>query len=160
MLLSDAALTRILTCDPALPEEAAPALIEALGKLFVQFQREGRCGASAVSIEASGRAIVIAWEGPPLSGCSHDKISQVLSAHESRTGCALLAAPPLLVAVAGQPRALLRGELRRLAAAGDIGPEAATWDVRATTLGGWRMAAGMPLNQSALAQLLTPPPAA
>lgn len=158
MPLADNALTRIMTCDPALPAEAIPALVDALVKLFAQFQREGRCGASEVLVEVDGRALVIAWEGPALSGCSHDKISQILGLHETRTDCALLAAPPLLVAVAGQPQALMRGGLRQRLAQGTVGPDSPTWDIRASTLGAWRAAAGQPFAGSAVAELVAQPP--
>ena len=153
-MLSATALVRVLTIDPALPAAAAPDLISALEKLFAQFTREDRCHAHAITVEADGRALVIAWEGAPLSGCSHDKINQVLSAHEGRTGCSLLAAPPLLVAVAGTPQALMRGGLRRLIQDGQVGPDSASWDVRATTLGAWRDSAGKPFAGSAVAALL------
>ena len=153
-MLSANALVRVLTIDPALPAAAAPDLISALDKLFVQFTREDRCHAHAITVEADGRALVIAWEGAPLSGCSHDKINQVLMTHETRTGSSLLAAPPLLVAVAGKPQALMRGSLRQLIQDGQVDPDSATWDVRATTLGAWQAAAGKPFADSPVATLL------
>jgi hypothetical protein len=152
--LPDDARVRVLTCDPALIGMPAESLVAALGKLFEQFIREDRCTEYAVAIEAAGRALTIAWRGPPLSGCSHDKISQLLASHEARSGCALLTAPPLLVEVAGRPQPMLRGELRRLYATGEITDASRTWEIRAETLGVWRAGAGKPLGVSSLTTML------
>lgn len=134
--LSDGAQLRVLAADPALAPEAAAALSGAVERLFLQFIREGRCAAAEVSVEQGGCFLVIAWDGPALSGCSHDKIAQVVTAHEARHGVRLLDAPP--IAVGDPPWLVDRNGLKELLAAGAITAASPWWDVRATTLGAWR----------------------
>jgi len=83
--LSSCALIRVFASEPAMPPVVASEMVAAIEKLLTQFTREGRCTVAAASTEADGRFLVIAWEGPPLSGCSHDKIAQVIAAYEVRS---------------------------------------------------------------------------
>lgn len=134
--LPDTAQLRVLAADPILVPPAAQALVHALELLFVQFVREGRCAAGAISVERDGRFAVIAWDGPALSGCSHDKIAQVAAAHEGRHGVRLLDTPP--IAVGDPPRLVDRAGLKALVAAGDVSAASPWWDLRSATLGAWR----------------------
>ncbi len=127
-MLPDTAPVRILTCEPPLAE--GPALEAALGKLLAQFVREGRCAAGEATVAAGGRAIVIAWDGPALSGCSHDKINGVVTAFAPQA----LVSPPILV----EGACCLRGDLKRRVAAGEVTATTPWWDVRVTTLGAWQ----------------------
>ena len=127
-MLPDTALVRILTCEPPVAE--ASALVAALDKLFAQFVRENRCSAWTVTVEVTGRAVVLAWEGGPLSGCSHDKINGVMGAFAPQA----LISPPILI----EGACLMRGDLKRRLGAGEVGPTTPWWDVRVTTLGDWR----------------------
>jgi hypothetical protein len=154
--LGDDALVRLLAVDPPLSPAAAQALLAALDKLLAQFAREGRLQRWAVASEAGGAALVIAWEGPPISGCSHDKLAQVLAKHEAESGSSMLAAPPILIEVAGRPRAIDRAALKALVAAGQAGPGSTHWDLRVTTLGAWRRRGRRPAGETWLAPLLAP----
>ena len=149
--LPDRALLRVLAADPALAPESAAALAAAIERLFVQFIREGRCAAAEVGVERDGRFLVIAWDGPALSGCSHDKIAQVVAAHEARCGARLLDAPP--IAVGDPPLLVDRAGLKALVAGGGLDADAPWWDLRAATLGAWR-AGPVPLAHSPFARVL------
>lgn len=154
--LDDAALVRLLAVDPPLGADASAALTGALDKLLAQFAREGRLTRWAVAAEAGGAALVIAWEGPAISGCSHDKLAQVLARHEESSGSRLLDAPPILLEVDGRPRAVDRATLKALVAAGRAGPTSTHWDLRVGTLGAWRSHGRRPARETWLAPLLTP----
>jgi hypothetical protein len=156
--LGDDALVRLLAAHPPLSPAAAVALLAALDKLLAQFAREGRLTRWAVASEADGAVVVIAWEGPPISGCSHDKLAQVLARHEESSGASVLAAPPILIEVAGKPRALDRAALKALVAAGQAGPSSTHWDLRVGTLGEWRRRGRRPAGETWLAPLLQPQP--
>ena len=151
--LGDASLVRILAAEPALPPAAAAVLPTALDKLFAQFAREGRCSAHAVNVEQDGRFLVMAWDGPALSGCSHDKLSQVVAQHETRSGAVMLAAPPIAIGAPGAVALVDRPGLRALLAAAMVDGATPWWDVRAATLGAWR-AGPLPLAASPFARLL------
>jgi len=128
-MLPDTAAVRVLTCDPPLTEPAP--LVQALDKLFAQFQREGRCTAWDIIVAVDGHAVVVAWDGPPtLSGCSHDKVNGVLNAFAPQA----LTSPPILVA----GRLWMRGALKQAVAAGTVTAATPWWDVRADRLGAWR----------------------
>lgn len=150
-ILPDGALLRVFAAEPALAPDAATALSDAVGRLFVQFIREGRCTVAEARVEQDGRFLVIAWDGPALSGCSHDKIAQVVAAHEVRHGVRLLDAPP--IAVGAPPRLVDRNGLKELLAAGAATAASPWWDVRAATLGAWR-AGPVPLARSPFARAL------
>ena len=74
--LSDQALLRLLPSDQLIT--ASEKLILAWDKLASQFAREGRLQSAAAQILAQGQLLLLAWEGPALSGCSHDKIHGLL----------------------------------------------------------------------------------
>ena len=124
--LPDAARCRIILCSPPCADDA---LAVAVGKLFAQFAREGRCERWSCTIEHAGAALVLAWlPDVALSGCSHDKIHGVLAAHGRDP-----VPPPFCVMVDGAWRCLDRAGLRQYA-------NAATplLDHRLERLGDWR----------------------
>lgn len=136
--LSPDALVRVFAADPAMSPTASTEIAVAIGKLLAQFTREGRCTTAEVAVEGDGRFLVIGWEGPALSGCSHDKLAQVIAAHEARSGCALLAAPPIAI---GEPTAIRmtdRAGLRHLLATRECDAQTPVWNLRAATVGEWR----------------------
>lgn len=154
--LGDDALVRLLAADPPLSADASAALVGALDKLMAQFARDGRLTRWAVATDAGGAALVIAWEGPAISGCSHDKLAQVLAKHEESSGSRMLAAPPILLEIAGQPRAIDRATLKTLVASGQAGPTSTHWDLRVGTLGDWRHHGRRPARETWLAPLIAP----
>ena len=154
--LGDDALVRLLAADPPLSAEASAVLVSALDKLMAQFARDGRLTRWAVSTDAGGAALVIAWEGPAISGCSHDKLAQVLAKHEASSGSSMLAAPPILIEIAGAARAIDRATLKKLVAASQAGPTSMHWDLRISTLGEWRKHGRRPAAETWLAPLLAP----
>jgi hypothetical protein len=153
MNLPDQALVRLVTCAPALPAAAASALIRALETLGQQFVREQRCAAFTAQTACAGHLLVLAWDGPALSGCSHDKLNRLFAELGPRHGVDLLGAPPLVIAVDQVWTCTDRAGLR--AAAGRI---TAVADTRCATLGAWRSAGIVPLAQSWLAALAVPKP--
>lgn len=155
--LGDDALVRLLAADPPLSADASAALVSALDKLMAQFARDGRLTRWAVATDADGAALIIAWEGPAISGCSHDKLAQVLAKHENTSGSNLLAAPPILIEIDGKPRAIDRATLKRLVSSGQAGPTSTHWDLRVGTLGEWRRYGRRLARETWLAPLLTPP---
>lgn len=157
--LSSVALVRVLASEPAMPPAIASEVTAAIDKLFMQFIREGRCTNAAATTEADGRFLVIAWEGPPLSGCSHDKIAQVIAAYEARCGCSLLAAPPIAIGEPAAVRLTDRAGLRRMLASGACDAQTPVWELRAMTLGTWRSGPVM-LGSSVWASLVQLPTAA
>ena len=137
-MLPDDASVRILTCEPPLADPGP--VVAALEKLFVQFQREGRCEAHEIRGDAGGRALVIAWTGAAtLSGCSHDKINAVVTAFAPQA----LSSPPILI----EGACVMKRELTQRIAAGTCPDTTPWWDVRVTTLGAWR-AMPVPLRGS------------
>lgn len=142
-----------------MPPTSAREVTAAIDKLFLQFIREGRCTNAAATTEADGRFLVIAWDGPPLSGCSHDKIAQVIAAHEARCGCALLAAPPIAIGEPASVRLTDRAGLRGLLASGKCDAQTPVWNLRAITLGDWRNSP-VALGSSVWASLVQLPTAA
>ena len=149
MILPDAALVRFASCTPALNETATTALIRALDLLGQQFVRENRCAAFAAESACAGHLLVLAWDGPALSGCSHDKFNRLFAELGARYGVDFLGAPPLVVAIDGVWTCTDRAGLR--AAAARI---TAVADTRCATLGAWRAQGVGPLAQSWLAGLL------
>jgi hypothetical protein len=153
--LPDHARVRLLPVDPALDQDAGAALGAAIGKLMRQFAREGRLERWAVEVLGGGAVLAIGTLGAEeLSGCSQDKLSQLLAHHEQALARRLVAAPPIVVEIGGSPRCLDRRQLRACAARGEVTAGSVHWDVRATTLGEWRRAGRRPLGESWLAALL------
>ncbi len=150
---SETALVRIFAAEPPLPAVAQSALVTAVEKLLAHFVREGRCTSAEVTAQENGRFLVIAWEGPPLSGCSHDKIAQVIAAHESTSGCALLNPPPIAIGAAGNVRLTDRAGVRALLATGAADTATVVWDVRAGQLADWKRGPQL-LRESRLASLM------
>ena len=134
--MSENAQLRIFAAEPALPAAAAGQVITAVEKLFRQFEREGRCAGGSAWTEQGGRFVLIAWDGPALSGCSHDKVAQVLQAAERAHGVDILASPP--IAVDQPPRLLTRGGVRAGLEAGTLTPDTCWWPLRTATMGEWR----------------------
>ncbi len=147
---------RVLAAEPPLTPEAAASLVAALERLLVQFTREGRCAAQSVEVVEGGRFLVIAWDGAALSGCSHDKLSQVIAQHELRSGSALLGSPPIAIGAPGAVRLVDRPGLRAALVAGQADGATPVWDLRAATLGAWQ-ASPRPLAETVLSRLLPPP---
>lgn len=129
--LPDDARCRILCPHPA----CAPAeLLTGLDKLFAQFAREDRLSAWACASQHADAALVLTWTpGAPLSGCSHDRINRLLVHHEERTGCQLLAPPPICIQVDGAWRCVDRRGLRTAATL-----STPLLDTRLERLGDWR----------------------
>jgi hypothetical protein len=153
--LSDDAVIRLFAAEPRL----APAVAEAaaaLDKLLQQFIREGRCRTAVTASVGGGRWLAVAWEGPPLSGCSHDKLAQVIAAHEQRSGAVFLSPPPIAVGPVGAIRLTHRSELRQWLAAGICTADTPVWNWQVTNLGDWRRQP-QGLAASFLAPLLASP---
>ena len=155
--LSDDAQLRLFAAEPRLASAVAEAAA-ALDKLLLQFIREGRCRTALTATVGDGRWLAVAWEGPPLSGCSHDKLAQVIAAHEQRSEAVLLLPPPIAVGPLGAIRLTHRGELRQWLAAGICTADTPVWNWQVTTLGAWRRQP-QSLAASFLAPLLASPAA-
>lgn len=156
--LSDRARLRLLPADPPLTGDSSAALLAAIDKLCAQFVREGRLTHWAAEFLGEGAVVALAYEATdPLSGCSHDKLAQILTLHEERSGSRLLAPPPIVVEVAGHPRCTDRAGLRTLVAQGEVTLDSVHWDVRCDTLGAWRELGRRPARDTWLATLLQPP---
>lgn len=140
---------------PPLAPEAATALVQAIDKLFAQFTREDRISTHAAEVLAEGAVLAVAFvDDTPLSGCSHDKLAQVLTAHETRTGSKLLDAPPIMVEVDGRPTCVDRVGLKALVAAGRVDANTVHWDLRADSIGAWREHGCRPARDTWLAPLI------
>jgi hypothetical protein len=140
---------------PPITADAAVALVQAIDKLFSQFTRENRVAAHAAEVLADGAVLAVAFvDDAPLSGCSHDKLGQILAAHETRTGSSVLDAPPIMIEVNGQPTCVDRAGLRTLIAAGQIGPDTIHWDLRINTIGEWNDHGRRPAKDTWLAPLI------
>ncbi len=125
MPLPDEARCRIILCHPPCTQDLATAM----GKLFAQFAREQRCNDWSCTVEHDGAALVLAWmPDTTLSGCSHDKIHGVLTAHGREP-----VPPPFCVRLDGAWRCLDRTGLRQLATA-----DTPMLDHRLERLGDWR----------------------
>lgn len=150
--LSDSALVRVLPWHPVLDAAAAAAVMTATTKLLAQFLREGRLHGSAVATVADGAALVVAWEGPPLSGCSHDKLNALAAHHQGARRC--LDLPPISLHCGDGWRCGTRADLRAWIAAGEADATSIYLDRTVTDLGTWRTRGLVPLSQSPLARLL------
>jgi len=140
---------------PPLAPEAAAALVLAIDKLFAQFTREDRISTHAVEVLADGAVLAVAFvDDTPLSGCSHDKLAQVLAAHEARTGAKLLDAPPIMVEVDGRPTCVDRVGLKALVTAGRVDANTVHWDLRADSIGAWQERGRRPARDTWLAPLI------
>ncbi len=152
---------RLLPVAPALDLAGGEALCAALDKLLRQFAREGRLERWALAVLGGGSVLAIATLGAEeLSGCSQDKLSQLLAHHEHALKRQLVAAPPIVVEVEGHPRCVDRRTLRDLVAQGAITASSTHWDLRVTTLSAWRSSGRIAAGDSWLAGLLQAPPAA
>jgi hypothetical protein len=147
----DHAAVRLVPAAPPLDADAAAGLVTAIGKLFDQFVREGRCRAGGAAPLADGAVLAIVWDGPPLSGCSHDKLNGIMALHE-RDGRRLLAAPPIVLL--DPPRCLDRPGLRAAVAAGAAGPETPMLDLSATTVAAWRSTGRTTLGNHPLGRIV------
>lgn len=140
---------------PPLTPDAANALVQAIDKLFAQFGRENRIAEHAVEVWADGAVLAIGFmDHGQLSGCSHDKLAQVLAAHEARTGAKLLDAPPIMVEVDGKPISVDRAGLKALVAAGRVTRDSTHWDLRVDTIGAWQERGRVPAHTSWLAPIV------
>lgn len=146
-----AAAIRVFAAEPALSATSAAALCSALERLLAQFMREGRCTSGQATVDADGRFVVVAWDGPALSGCSHDKLAQVVTRYASEAACAILDAPPIAIGI--PPRLTDRAGLRAELAAGTAERLTPVWPRWALTLGEWQ-AGPVPLAASPFARLL------
>ena len=132
----ETAQLRVFAVEPPLSAAAAKSVTAAADKLLRQFEREGRCALACAWTEQEGRFVLVAWDGPALSGCSHDKLAQVLQLAERAHQVAILASPP--IAVDQPPRLLMRSAVRAELTAGKLTWESAWWPLRAATLAEWR----------------------
>ena len=140
---------------PPLAPEAAAALVQAIDKLFAQFIREDRISTHAVEVLANGAVLAVAFvDGTPLSGCSHDKLGQILATHETRSGCKILDAPPIMVEVDGRPTCVDRVGLKALVAANRVDANSIHWDLGADSVGAWRDNGRRPARDTWLAPLI------
>jgi hypothetical protein len=146
---------RLLPVDPPLDHAAGAALGAAIDKLMRQFAREGRLERWAIEVLGGGAVLAIATLGEQeLSGCSQDKLAQLLAHHEQGSSRRIVAAPPIVVEIAGEPRCLDRRALRACAERGEVTALTVHWDLRVATLGEWRRAGRLPAGISWLAALL------
>jgi hypothetical protein len=152
--LPDHACVLVKPAHPALDAPAATDLGAGAGKLLLQFIREGRATTAAWHVAADGAALVLAWDGGPLSGCAHDRLARLCAHHQQRHGQDLLAPPPILVQTAEGWRCVDRRGLRALASTGAVTPASLLLDARVETLGAWRRAGCVPLAASWAAPLL------
>ena len=131
---------RLTSIAPALSEEQSAQLITAIEKLFQQFLREDRICNFATEVLGHGQILAVGWVNTngPLSGCSHDKLGQILLAHETRSGCQLLDAPPIVVAAPDKLHCVDRAMLKALVTSGVITQDSIHWDLRVETLEAWR----------------------
>ena len=145
--LPDTAAVRIIAADPAFVADAPDwqKLATGMDKLFAQFQREDRVETWAISLDAGGAVVVLAWTGAggpaagPLSGCSHDRIAKLLLVHQEQGQRRLLDAPPFVIVSAdGRARACDRAELRRLFSNGQVSTATPHYDLGITDLATWR----------------------
>ena len=147
---------RLSAIAPALAPDDAAHLISAINKLFEQFIRENRVHAFAVEVLGQGQVLAVGWvngEGP-LSGCSHDKLGQLLLLHEKRSGCSLLDAPPIVIATSAGLRCLDRPMLKTLVARGEITPASIHWDLRVDTVQAWKALGQRPARDTWLGPVI------
>ena len=145
---------RVVVSQPLLDPTAATALTTALGKLFAQFVREDRMQDCATQTIDGGIAILCAWTGGPISGCSHDKLHGVLE-HAERNGHRLLAPPPIAVKATDGWRCGTRADLRAWVAAGAVSGQSIYLDRTVSTLGEWRSRGLIALGMSPLRLVLS-----
>jgi hypothetical protein len=151
--LPDTAFLRIIPSEPALDQDQGDALMSALDKLFVQFAKEGRIDTWAIEKDPEGPFLLAAWCSADLSGCSKDKIAQVLALHEERTGAALLAPPPLAVLDGAVTRFFGHKTFAEAVRSGSISSDTLAWDTLAADLGAWRSGRVRPVAEHWLAPL-------
>ena len=114
---------------------ASSKFITAWEKLAQQFQREGRLSTAAAELVAHGQICLLAWEGPVLSGCSHDKINGLCRSLMPD----LLNQPPIWLRLAqDKAEGLTPAAWRKRLIAGEAVTE--IWSTTVTNLGQWRAA--------------------
>ncbi len=147
---------RLTSITPALSAEQTTQLLTALDKLFQQFVREDRIHQFATEVLGQGQVLALGWVNAngPLSGCSHDKIGQILLTHETRSGCRLLDAPPIVVAATDGLHCVDRAMLKVLVAHGVVTPESIHWDLRVETLEAWRTVGQRPARDTWLGPVI------
>ena len=151
----DQAHVRVVVSQPLLDPTAAQALTAALGKLFAQFVRENRMQEWTTETIDDGIAILCAWTGGPISGCSHDKLHGVLE-HAERNGHSLLAPPPIAVKATDGWRWGTRADLRTWIAAGAVTGSSLYVDRTVTDLAEWRERGIIALEMSPVRKVLSP----
>jgi len=147
---------RLTSIAPALSNEHATQLLTAIDKLFQQFLREDRIRHFAAEVMGNGQVLAVGWVNAngPLSGCSHDKLGQVLQAHETRSGCRLLDAPPIVVATTDGLYCVDRTMLKTLVKGGVVTQDSIHWDLRVETMEGWRTAGQQPARNTWLGPVI------
>ncbi len=147
---------RLTSIAPALSDEQSTQLLTAIGKLFQQFQREDRIRDFATEVLGHGQVLAVGWVdgNGPLSGCSHDKLGQVLQAIQARYGCQLLDAPPIVVATSDGLHCVDRTKLKALVANGVITQDSIHWDLRVETLEAWRTTGQRPARDTWLGPVI------
>lgn len=147
---------RLTSIAPALSDEQATQLLTAIEKLFQQFLREDRIRHFAAEVLGQGHVLAVSWVNAngPLSGCSHDKLGQVLQAHQTRSGCRLLDAPPIVVTATDGLHCVDRAMLKTLVANGAVTPDSIHWDLRVETLEAWRTAGQQPARNTWLGPVI------
>ncbi len=151
--MPDNANLRIIAAWPGLSSADGAHVIQALKKLFLQFNREGRCQESAYAIVADGHGVVIAWNGPLLSGCSHDKINGIMRHYET-AGRSLLLAPPITVKGHDGWLCGTRREVQAWIAAGQVDGASLYLHRAVTDVGAWRHSGCVALSAGPLQRLV------
>jgi hypothetical protein len=149
----DEALVRIQAVQRSLSVAQSQQVEQGIAKLFQHFVREGRCDRGQAEVIENGTFIVIAWVGPPLSGCSHDKLNALL-AHHQRDGIEVLGVPPISVRSSDGWRHGTRAHVRGWLADGSLAPAAHYLDRTVATMGDWRARGVVPLSASPLRGLI------
>ncbi len=147
---------RLTAIAPAMAIDQQALLLGAIDKLFLQFVREHRISLYAAEILGAGQVLAVAWvdESGPLSGCSHDKLGQVLKLFEERTRSLLLAAPPIVIESTTGLRCVNRSELKTLLTEQAITPDSIHWDLRVDTLAAWHKNGRRPARETWLAPII------
>jgi hypothetical protein len=147
---------RLTSIAPAMLPEHAAQLLSAIEKLFQQFLREDRIRQFAADLLGDGHVLAIAWVDAhePLSGCSHDKLGQVLQAHETRSGCRLLDAPPIVINTTNGLRCVDRIALKKLVHNGEVNHDCLHWNLRVETMAEWRAFGQQPARLTWLGPLI------
>jgi hypothetical protein len=147
---------RLSAIAPALSDEFSAVLLSALNKLMTQFAREGRITDFAGEILGEGHILGLGWldaQGP-LSGCSHDKIGQLLQSFEQRSACHLLDAPPIVVEATTGLCCVDRTTLKAMVANGTVSLDSKHWDLRSETIAAWNTTGRQPARDTWLGPVI------